>query len=165
MATPTAGSTSPFRVIMSAHPGAYIHSFRRRKEIKKGKKTRWGWMNGGLILQFGVSDFVRVHFDIRQWEMGYMGFSVLGSGLARIGTSEGLSNTRSETFFSIGRGIRAGVQVSGAIMVAHWEKIHRHGVESFWEYPPSTHGYGVCFHFRQSSVRYPWGKARADGVA
>ena len=50
-------------------------------------------------LLFGLSDYVPVYFDIRQRGTGYRDFNnVLGSGLARIGTSKCLSNIGRELF-------------------------------------------------------------------
>lgn len=68
---------------------------------------------------------------------------------------ERAERSRQAGSFSIGGGIRAGVRVSG-VFVAHWERFHRHGVESFGKVSSfNAWIYGVCFHFRQWLVRYP----------
>lgn len=117
------------------------------------------WMTGAFVLGFIPVRFLLL--GIGGWET-YALAMISGSGTARIGNDR---RGADEGNFSIGRGIRAGVRVSG-VFVAHWERFHRHGVESFGKVSSFDAWIRRVLSFSAMACQIPGtGEAKGDGAA
>lgn len=151
---------------MPVHCRIYIHFDGARKpENRKNTRDRLmvvlsvRWMTGAFVLGFIPVRFLLL--GIGGWET-YALAMISGSGTARIGNDR---RGADEGNFSIGRGIRAGVRVSG-VFVAHWERFHRHGVESFGKVSSFDAWIRRVLSFSAMACQIPGtGEAKGDGAA